>query len=119
MQFMLAIYEDDAVYAVGERGEAWQAIIAAHTKLGEEMAQAGIIRGGEGLQRSHTATTVKVQGGQRSVHDGPYAETREQLGGFYVIEVASLDEAIAWARKIPVTGDGAVEIRPCLQAPAG
>jgi len=114
MQFMLAIYEDDAVYDHGTDDTAWQDIIEAHRKLGEEMAKAGIIRGGEGLQRAVTATTVRSRGGQQTIHDGAYAETKEQLGGFYVIEVDSLDEAIGWAKKIPLAGEGAVEIRPIL-----
>lgn len=114
MQFMLAIYEDDTHYAGGEDSEAWKAIIEAHTRLGEELAAAGIIRGGEGLQRADTATTVKRIGGKDMIHDGPFAETKEQLGGFYIIEVDTLDEAIAWAKKIPITGDGAVEVRPTL-----
>lgn len=114
MQFVLAIYEDDAVYDHGTENQAWQDIIDAHTKLGEEMAKAGVIRGGEGLQRASTATSVHTRSGAQSIHDGAFAETKEQLGGFYVIEVDTLDDAIAWAKKIPLAGDGVVEVRPTL-----
>lgn len=114
MQFMLAIYEDDTAYEGGEEGEAWKAILAAHSKLGEDLAAAGIIRGGAGLKRADTATTVRREGNGYSVHDGPFAETREQLGGFYIIEVDSLDTALEWAKRIPLAGNGAVEVRCCL-----
>lgn len=118
MQFMLAIYEDEAAYADGLEGDAWKAIIEAHQKLGQAMAEAGIMRGGAGLKPNQTATTVRQMGREHTIHDGPYTETKEQLGGFYVIEVPGLDEAIAWAKRIPVTGDGAVEIRPVLDGDA-
>lgn len=65
------------------------------------------------------ATTVRTTGGQQSLHDGPFAETREQLGGFYLVEAADLYEAIAIARQIPLTKDGAVEVRPVMPTPEG
>lgn len=114
MQYALLIYEDHDAYPGGEQGEAWQAILNAHTAFGGEVAQAGIMRGGAGLKAVQTATTVRTQGGQQTVHDGPFAETREELGGFYLIEVADLDEAIAWARKVPLSKNGAIEIRPTI-----
>ena len=114
MQYMLAIYEDDSAYEGGEAGQAWQDIIAAHTAYGEALAKAGVIRGGEGLARAHTAKTVTKAGGTHTVHDGPFAEAQEQLGGFYIIEVDSLDAALDWARRIPLAGDGSVEVRPVL-----
>jgi hypothetical protein len=117
MQFMLAIYEDDSIYT-GPRGEkAWAEILAAHTAFAGALVEAGLMRGGEGLERAHTATTIRNAGGKVTIHDGPFAETREQLGGFYVIEAASLDEALAWARRIPLAAGGAVEVRPCLPPP--
>lgn len=116
MQFMLAIYEDEAIYG-DENSQAWQDIIAAHTKLGEELEAAGVIRGGAGLEPSHTATTVENNKGKFTVHDGPFADTKEQLGGFYIIDVPDLDTAIAWAKKIPLFAGGKVEIRPTLVMP--
>ena len=70
--------------------------------------------GGSGLKSTASATTVRTSAGKKTVHDGPFAEAREQLGGFYLIEAADLDEAIAIARKVPVLQEGAIEIRPLL-----
>lgn len=118
MQYMLAIYEDDAAYGDTGTGEAWEAILQAHMAFGQALAEAGVMRGGEGLQRAATATTVRRDGAASMIHDGPYAETKEQLGGFYIIEVDTLDEAIAWAKKIPLAGAGSIEVRPTLGAMA-
>lgn len=119
MQYALLIYENDAeAYPEGEADQAWRDILAAHGSFSEELAQAGAIRGGAGLKPVQTATTVRVSPAGRTLHDGPYAETREQLGGFYLIEAADLDEAIAWARKLPLACAGAIEIRPVLDDPA-
>lgn len=74
--------------------------------------------GGAGLKGTSTATTVRTSSGQKTVHDGPFAETKEQLGGFYLIDVPDLDAAIAIAKKIPMAKDGAVEIRPFVGADA-
>lgn len=117
MQYLLAIYEDHSVYEDGQDAEAWQAIIAAHTAYGEALAKAGVIRGGEGLENPETAKTVRKIKGKTSIHDGPYAEQREQLGGFYIIDVETMEEALQWAAKIPIAGDGSVEVRPCLAMP--
>lgn len=116
---MLLIYEDDSqAYADGEAGKNWQEIVAAHGAFGQALVEAGVMRGGAGLKRHDTATTVRRTAGAYTVHDGPYAETREQLGGYYLIDVPTLDEALAWARKLPLTGDGSVEVRPVLEMPA-
>jgi hypothetical protein len=114
MQYMLMIYEDESGYADGEQGQAWQDILQAHGALAGQLAELGILRGGAGLKATATATTVRTRSGKISMHDGPYAETREQLGGFYLIEVDSLDQAIEWAKKIPLAADGSVEVRPAL-----
>ncbi len=112
MQYLLTIYVDEsAVDAVPpEQGvrvtEAYQALTA-------ELKEAGIFLGGEGLQRTSTATTVRVRDGERVTTDGPFAETKEQVGGFYLLECADLDEALAWARKVPLS-DGAIEVRPVV-----
>ena len=114
MRYMLMIHEDETNYADGPESEAWQAIIRAHTAFMDELRTAGVMTGGLGLQPTATATTVRRQHGEVSVHDGPYAETKEQLGGYYVIDVADLDAALHWARKIPMRADGAVEVRPAI-----
>ena len=81
------------------------------------MGQAGVIVGGAGLKSVATATTVKVTPSGRTVHDGPFAETREQLGGIYMIDVPDLDAAIDWAKKLPIAKTGSIEIRPMLPPP--
>lgn len=81
-------------------------------------AAAAVIRGGNALYPTSTATTVRVKGGKGGdalTTDGPYAETKEALTGFYLLECADLDEAVAWAAKIPAAWDGAVEVRPVIQ----
>lgn len=119
VQYMLLIYENDSdAYADGMAGQAWQEIVAAHGAFAQALAQAGVMRGGGGLKRSDTATTVRKTAGAYTVHDGPFAETREQLGGYYLIDVPDLDQAIAWARKLPLSRDGSVEVRPLLEMPA-
>ncbi len=118
MQYALLIYEPLAEsYADGEAGQAWQDIVNAHNAFGGELVQSGAMRGGAGLKNPDTATTVHVTAQGRTVHDGPFAETREQLGGFYLIEAADLDGAIAWAKKLPIAGTGSIEIRPCMDMP--
>ena len=109
MHYALLIYEDEGAYA----DEAtYKAILEAHGKFSGELAAAGKIRGGSELKSVSTATTVRQRNGSRTVHDGPWAETAEQLGGFYLIEADDLDEALAWAKKLPMAADGAVEVRP-------
>jgi hypothetical protein len=117
MQYALLIYEPAESYADGEAGQAWQDILNAHNAFGGELAQSGAMRGGAGLKSTDTATTVRVSADGRTVHDGPFAETREQLGGFYLVEADDLDGAIAWAKKLPIAGKGSIEIRPCIGMP--
>lgn len=76
------------------------------------------MRGGAGLQPSSTATTLKTRSGQRHIQDGPFADTKEQLGSFFVIDVANLDAALGWGARAPCAATGGVEVRPVL-APAG
>jgi hypothetical protein len=85
----------------------WNAFIGA-------MAQAGVIVKGDGLQGPHTATTLRLRGGVRQVEDGPYADTKEQLGGYFVIEVPDLDAALDWAAQAPSALTASVEVRPVL-----
>ncbi len=114
MQYALLIYEDEAVYR-DENGRAWREIIAQHEAFATELVEKDLLRGGAGLKTANTATTVRRSSGQCSLHDGPFAESKEQLGGFYLIEVPDLDAALAWARKLPMSGDGSVEVRPIIE----
>lgn len=116
MQYALLIYEDESVYGDGQI-KVIDDVLQGHIAFGQANGHA--IRGGQGLQNTSSATTVRTSAGQQSLHDGPFAETREQLGGFYVIEAADLDEAIAIARQIPLARDGAVEVRPVMPTPDG
>ena len=109
MQYALLIYENEEAYA---DGAVLEDVIAAHVALAGAMAEEGILRGGSGLNSVDTATTLRKTDGQYALHDGPYAEAREQLGGFYVIEVPDLDAAMAVAKRIPLAGNGSVEVRP-------
>ncbi len=119
MQYMLMFYEteaevarrDDPALAPAYWG-AWGAYIAA-------LSASGTVRAGSGLQPPRTATTVRVQGGQRQVQDGPYADTREHLGGFFIIDVPALDQALEWAARAPNASAGGTEVRPVLPPPAG
>lgn len=114
MQYLLMIFEDETIYGDDADSQAWQDIVAAHGALAAEMEAAGVLRGGAGLMGTKMATTIRRRNQKVSVHDGPWAETREQLGGFYLIEVADLDAALVWAKRIPMLGDGAVEVRPTI-----
>jgi hypothetical protein len=111
MQYLLMIYTDEKT-----RDEATlQEVSAAHMRLAAELRETGAMVGGNRLRPSDTATTVRTQNGVQSLHDGPYAETREQLAGYYLVEAPDLDAAIGWAKKIPGGGDYAIEVRPVWQ----
>jgi hypothetical protein len=113
MKYMLTIYGDPSEWD-GATPEEGAQLMAAYEALDRELQEAGALLGGEALQRPETATTVRVRDGERLLTDGPFAETREQLGGFYLLECANLDEAIGWAAKIPNAADGSVEVRPVM-----
>lgn len=112
MKYALLIYEDEALYGPDKAGPAIQEIVGKHMAFSRELGAKRI--GGAGLKSVATATTVRTSGGTKSVHDGPFAEAKEQLGGFYLVEAKDLDEAIEIAKKLPVLQDGSIEIRPLL-----
>jgi hypothetical protein len=112
MQYMLLIYEDERIYGPNKSGPALQEIVARHMAFNKELGAKRV--GGAGLKATTAATTVRSANGATTIHDGPFAETKEQLGGYYLIDVPDLDSAIAIARKLPLHQDGAVEIRPLL-----
>ncbi|NNU15628.1 YciI family protein [Parvularcula sp. ZS-1/3] len=112
MQYLLMIFEDEAHMqrSVEEKGfEAYMAPWMAYT---EEMEKAGVMAGGNALEMAHTATTVSVRDGKRTIQDGPFLDMKEQLGGYYVLDVPGLDEAIKWAEKCPAAKYGHIELRP-------
>jgi hypothetical protein len=109
-QYAALIYSPDVDWSSGEHPEE----MADYQEFGE--AAAAIIRGGAALYPTSTATTVRTdgKGGEVTASDGPYAETKEVLTGFYLLECADLDEAVRWAAKIPAAWNGAVEVRPVI-----
>jgi hypothetical protein len=111
MKYILLIYGDERRWA-GATKEQIEKMIALHGDYGRAMAKAGVIRGGAELKPVSTATSIRFSNGSPRTMDGPFAETKEQLGGFYVIDVENLEQAIHWAEKMPGMSDGAVEIRP-------
>jgi hypothetical protein len=113
MQYLLTIYGDESVWENADPQDGAQ-VIAAYDAFTREAEAAGALLGGEGLQPTATATTVRVRDGERLLTDGPFAETKEQLGGFYLLECKDLDEAIEWAAKIPGAEHGSVEVRPVM-----
>lgn len=112
MKYALLIYEDENQYGPDKAGPRLQEMVAKHMAFTQELGAKRI--GGAGLKATPTATTVHTRSGKKTVHDGPFAEAREQLGGLYLVDVASLDDAIAIAKRIPLAQDGAIEIRPVL-----
>jgi hypothetical protein len=113
MKYMLVIVGDESRFADMTEDDV-RAQMERWSVYSQELVKAGAFVSGEGLQSSSTATTLRVQDGERLLTDGPFAETKEQLGGFYVIECRDLDEAIDWAAKLPSAEGGITEIRPVL-----
>jgi hypothetical protein len=113
MRYLLTIFEDEANWA-GYSPEEGKAMLDEYFAFGEAAREAGVFVGGEGLQPSATATTVRVRDGESAVTDGPFAETKEQLGGYYLLDCKDLDDAISWAERIPGARAGAIEVRPVM-----
>ena len=113
MKYAFTIYGDEARRESASE-EDQQAMAQAYGALTQEMQDSGVLVAGDGLYPTQTATTVRVREGDREVTDAPFAETKEQLGGFYVLDVKDLDEAIEWAAKIPGAQFGSIEIRPVM-----
>ncbi|CDN56938.1 DGPFAETKE family protein (plasmid) [Neorhizobium galegae bv. officinalis bv. officinalis str. HAMBI 1141] len=109
MKYMLMIYRDEALFAADAKSGAHSAPYIAYA---EALKKSGALVGGDRLQVSETASTVRVTGNKTEVLDGPYADTKEQLGGFYIIDVPDLDAALEWAAKCPGAINGAIEVRP-------
>ena len=117
MRYALLIYTPPAM---GEPSpEEVEGVMAEYNAFTREAVEADAMRGGEALEPASTATTVRVRDGQTLVTDGPYAETKEEFGGYYLVEAANIDEAIKWAAKIPGAKQGAIEVRPIWEIPGG
>jgi hypothetical protein len=111
MRYLLLIYNEEVDFSAVDPADA-QAEIGAYNAFTDELRASGANLGGEALEPTSTATTVRVRDGQIQTTDGPFAETKEALGGYYLIEAGDLDAAIGWAAKIPGAQRGSVEIRP-------
>jgi hypothetical protein len=111
MKYMFLLYGDESRW-INATPEELQQVMQAYEAFGREITEAGVLVAGEPLEVTSAATTVRVRDGEPVLSDGPFAETREQLGGFYVLECRDLDEAVRWAAKIPAAQEGAIEIRP-------
>jgi hypothetical protein len=111
MQFLLLIYQNEAEAAKADAA-ANTAIMSEYQKFTQAIIQAGQFKSADRLKPTSTATTVRVREGKTLTTDGPFAETREQLGGYYLIEAKNLDEAIAIAARVPTARVGSIEVRP-------
>jgi hypothetical protein len=114
MQYILLIYSSEKAWN-GKTPEQIGEVMAEYGQFTESIVKSGNFKAGEELQPVSAATTVRVRNGKPQVTDGPFAETREQLGGFYLIEADNLDQAIQLASRIPSAREGCVEVRPIMQ----
>ena len=113
MRYMMLIHHDEEALAKAPKQQLW----TEYSAFNEALAKAGDgFAGGERLESSVAATTVRVRGDDSKVLDGPYADTKEQFAGYFMIDVPDLDEAITWAKRCPSSKYGAIEIRPLWQA---
>jgi hypothetical protein len=113
MQYLLLIYDPEKAWTTMPEAER-NKLSAEYMSFTSDIKTSGHFRAGDALQPTHTATTVRVRDGKTSVTDGPFAETREQLGGYYLIEAKDLDEATGIAARIPSARLGSIEIRPVM-----
>ena len=119
MRYMFLIYSQER--PEGPAPEQIENLMRNHASVMDETAQKGILVGVEGLKPTSMATTVRMNDGKAITTDGPFAETKEQLAGYYVLECQDLDEAIEWAKRIPTSckgGEGCIEIRPIAVLPS-
>jgi len=114
MEYMLLIYSSEAdskKMSAAEQGQIYQEYMA----FTEDLMKSGKNKGGNALEQTATATTVRVRNGKTMVTDGPFAETKEQLGGYYLVEAKDLDDAISIAARIPGAKHGSIEVRPIVK----
>jgi hypothetical protein len=117
MQYILMLYVNEAGWLKPTKAEREQGM-AAYIAYTEVLTKARIFAGASRFRPSSTATTVRVANGRPQVLDGPYVNSQEQLGGYFIIDVADLDAALSWAARCPAASHGAVEVRPLWGAPA-
>jgi hypothetical protein len=111
MRYLMMICTDESAMEAASPAEV-AATMAEYAAFGQEMGAAGVLQGGERLHPTSDATTVRVRDGEVLTADGPFAETKEQMGGYFVVDAADLDEAVAIAAKIPGARIGTIEVRP-------
>lgn len=114
MKYMVLIYDPVDGYAGPDGLSLLDDVVAKHMALAAELRSSGVMVDGAGLQGVETATTVVRAGGGTTLHDGPFAETREHLGGYYVVDVPDLDAALAIARRVPGVDGTKIEVRPVM-----
>jgi len=114
MNFTILMYESEADFARRTDPKESAAYVAGWAAYMKTLRDAGVVVAGAGLQPPQAGTTLRLSGGKRQVQDGPYADTKEQLGGFCIIDVPSLDVALDWAARCPAAASGAIEVRPAL-----
>jgi hypothetical protein len=111
MQYLLMLYVNESGWTKLSRAEQEHGV-AAYTAYTEALTKAGILKGANRLLPSASATTVRTTNGKTQVLDGPYVDSKEQLGGYYLIDAPDLDAALSWAARCPAVGHGVVEVRP-------
>ena len=114
MTYMIMVCETEKAFRDRTDEKSKAAYWGAYREYTEALQKAGVMTGGHGLQPPLTATTVRLRGGARNVQDGPFAEAKEQLGGYYIVDVPDLDTALEWAARCPAAAYGAVEVRPVM-----
>lgn len=119
MEYMILAYEDPDAFARRDDPDRTEAYWSSWTGYLAALRDSGLLTSAGGLTPPGTATTVRVRDGRRLVQDGPFADSKEQLGGYFVIDVDNLDEALRWAVRCPSAGYAAVEVRPLLPPPSG
>jgi hypothetical protein len=117
MQYLFMLYANEAGWSKLSKAEQEQGV-AAYRSYTEALNKAGVLRGSNRLQPISTATTVRVIDGKSQVLDGPYIDSKEQLGGYYLVDVPDLDSAISWAARCPGASHGTIEVRPVWAMPA-
>jgi len=115
MQYIVLIYGNEKGWSSLAKGQA-EKMYADYRKYTEDLSRAGVLRGGSELKPTTAATTIRVRDGKRQVTDGPFAETKEQVGGYYLIDVPDLEAALDWAARCPGALDGSIEVRPLAQS---
>jgi hypothetical protein len=120
VQYILLIYDEETAHPSPEPPDpaVWGQVMDEYNAFTKDLRDAGVYRAGEALQPNPTATTVRIRDGKTLMTDGPFAETKEGLGGFYLLECENLDETLAWAAKCPGARYGSIEVRPIVDLSA-